>query len=86
MLFGSEKYNLIYNRIIHLIEVKGGITYVICHKYAKIKIDFYGFLLLEKKVTFHNVIILINSVFNTDKNNNYCNIFFEKASFELPKI
>ena len=33
---------------------------------------------------FHNVIILIRSVFN--KNSNYYyNIFLEKASFELPK-
>ena len=36
-------------------------------------------------MTFHNVIILIKSVFNKDKNNYYYNIFLEKASYELPK-
>ena len=34
-------------------------------------------------MTFHNLIILIKSVFNKDKNNYYCNIFLEKASHEL---
>ena len=36
-------------------------------------------------MTFHNVIILIKSVFNKDKNNYYFNIFLEKDSYELPK-
>ena len=36
-------------------------------------------------MNFHNVIILIKSVFNKDKNNYYYNIFLEKASYELPK-
>ena len=35
-------------------------------------------------MTFHNVIILIKSVFNKDKNNCY-NIFFGKGLNELPK-
>ena len=35
---------------------------------------------------FHDVIILIKSVLNKDKNNYYYNIFLEKASYELPKI
>ena len=35
---------------------------------------------------FHDVIILIKSVFNKDKNNYYYNIFLEKASYELTKI
>ena len=36
-------------------------------------------------MTFYNVMILINSVWNKDKNNYYYNIFSEKASHELPK-
>ena len=32
-LFGSEKYDAIYNRIRYLICQKSGITYVISHKY-----------------------------------------------------
>ena len=55
----------------------------ISQNYAKIKVDYYNSLPLEKKKTFHNLIILIKSVFNKDKNNYYCNIFLEKASHEL---
>ena len=36
-------------------------------------------------MTFHNVIILLKSVFNKDKNSYYYNIFLEKASDELSK-
>ena len=39
VLFGSEKYNSIYNKIRYLISVKGGITYVISHNYSKFKVD-----------------------------------------------
>ena len=85
VLFGSEKCDYIYNRIRYLISVKGGITYVISHNYTKIKVDSYDSLPLEKTVTFHNVKILIKSVCNKDRNNYFCNIFLEKASYELPK-
>ena len=36
-------------------------------------------------MTFYNVIILIESVWNNDKNNYYYNVFLEKASYELLK-
>ena len=36
-------------------------------------------------MTFHDVIILIKSVFHKDKNNYYYNIFLEKDSYELSK-
>ena len=36
---GSEKYDFIYNRIRYLIGVKRGITYVISHNNAKVKVD-----------------------------------------------
>ena len=36
-LFGSEKYDFIYNRIRYLIGVKSGITYVISKNYEKSK-------------------------------------------------
>ena len=39
VLFGGEKYNFIYYRIIYLIGVKSGITYVFSHNYAKIKVN-----------------------------------------------
>ena len=49
-LFGSQKYDSIYNRIRYLIGVKSGIKYAFSHNYAKIKID---------SLTFHNFIIFM---------------------------
>ena len=67
VLFGSEKYDFIYNRIRCFIGVKSCITYVISHNYAKFKVDSYDPLSLEKTVTFHNVVILIKSNKDKDK-------------------
>ena len=64
VLFGGEKHDFIYNRFRYFKGVKSGITYVIFHNYAKIKVDSYDFLPLERTLTFHNVIILIKSIFN----------------------
>ena len=47
ILFGSEKYDSIYNRIRYLISAKSGITYITSHNYAKIKVDSCNFLLLK---------------------------------------
>ena len=85
VLVGGEKYDLIYNWIRYLIGVKFGIVYVISHNNAKIKVDSYDSLPLEKTLTLHSVIILIKSVFNKDKNNYYYNVSLEKCSYQLPK-
>ena len=85
VLFGSEKYDSFYNRIRYLISVKSGITYIISHNYAKFKVNSYNSLPPEKTITFHNVTILITSVFSKNKNNYYYNIFLEKGSYKLPK-
>ena len=69
VLFGAEKYYFIYNWISYLIEVIRGIIYVISHNYAKIKAYRYNSLPLEKTLTLHDVVILVESVFNKDKNN-----------------
>ena len=45
VLFGVEKYDLIYNKIGYLIGVKSGITYVRSHNYAKVKVKSYDYLL-----------------------------------------
>ena len=66
--------------------VKSCITYVISYNYTNIKVDSYIFLPLVKTMTFYNVIILIKSVWNKDKNNYYYNTSLEKDSNELPKI
>ena len=39
VLSGTEKYDLIYNRIRYLIGVKSGIECVFSHNYAEIKVD-----------------------------------------------
>ena len=85
VLFVAEKYNLISNLIRYLIGVKSGITYVIFHNYAKVKVDLYYSFPLEKILTFHNVIILIKLVFKKDKNNYYYNVILGKDSTELSK-
>ena len=61
-------------------SIKSGITYTISHNYAKIKVDSYDSLLLK---ICYNIIILINSVWNKDKNNYYYNIFLQKTSYKL---
>ena len=79
---GPEKYDAIYNRIRYLISQKRGITYVISYNCAEIKIDSYDSLRIKKASTFHNVIILIKSVSNKDKNNYYYNMFLEKCWYK----
>ena len=78
-----EKCNFLYNRIRYLIRIKSGISYVIYHNHAKIKVHLYDSL---KLLTFHNVTTLIKSVFNKGKNNHSYIIFLEKGSYELPNI
>ena len=59
VLFDLEKDPAIFNRNRYLIGVKSGVTYAFSHIYARIKVDSYDSLPLEKTLTFHNVIILI---------------------------
>ena len=67
-LFGSEKYDAIYDRIRYPISLESGITYIFSHYFAKIKADSYDSLTIEKILTLHNVTILIKSVLNKDNN------------------
>ena len=69
--FGTENYDAIYNRIRYLIRPKSNITYIFSHNFAKIKVDSYDSLPIEKILTLHNVIKLIKSVLNKDKNHYY---------------
>ena len=70
-LFGSKQYDAIYNRIRYLISLKSGITYIFSHYFAKIKVDSYDFLPIEKILTLYNVIMHIKTVLNKDKNHYY---------------
>ena len=85
VLYRSEIGDFIYSKIRFFISVKSRITYIIFHNYAKTKVDSEDSLTLEKTATFHNIIKLTKSVFNKDKIHYYCNMFLEKASYELPK-
>ena len=84
-LFGPEKYDAIHNKIRYLISLKGSIAYVFSNYYAEIKLDSYNSLPIEKTLTLHNVIILINSVIDKKQNRYYYNIFLEKCSYQLAK-
>ena len=60
LLFGPEKYDVIYNRIRYLISQKNGITYVFFLIFMqKIKIDLFESLSLEKTLSLQNVIIIL---------------------------
>ena len=83
--FGPKKYDAIYNRIRCLISQKKGITYVFFHDYARIEVDSYDSLALEKIQTLHNIIIFIISVFNKNQNHHYYIIFLEECSIQLSK-
>ena len=62
VLFAGEKYDLIYNRIRYPVGEKSRIANVISNNYANIKVDSFDSLLLEKTLTFVNVIIHIKLV------------------------
>ena len=58
-LFGSEKYDAICDRIRYLISLKSSITYVFSHYFAKIRVDYYDSLSIEKILALHNIIMHI---------------------------
>ena len=53
MLRGPEKYDAIYGRIRHLMSLKSGITF--SHHSAKIKVDSYDSLPMEKILTLEKI-------------------------------
>ena len=64
------------------------------HYYAKIKVDSYDSLPVEKKLKLHNVIILIKSGLHKDSpllqylyyyNQHYYNLFLENCLYQLAK-
>ena len=82
---GTENYDVIYDRIRYLISLKSSITYIFSHYFAKIKVDSYDSLPIEKTLTLYYVIILIKSVLNKDKNHYYCKTILEKCLYQLAK-
>ena len=61
------------------------LQYIFSHYFAKIKVDSYDSLPIEKRLTLHNVLILIKSVLSKDKNHYNYKIFLEKCSYRLAK-
>ena len=50
VLFGSEKRDASYNRIRYIIQLRSSITYTFSYYYAKIKVDSYDSLPIEKRL------------------------------------
>ena len=73
LLFGGY----FFDRIKYIVSKKGGITNSIKHNFAGIKTDSCNSLPIKKILTFHNVIILIKSVVNENKNHYYYNVFLK---------
>ena len=83
ILFNNHfPYDEICDKIKYLISEKSGITDSVNYNFARIRIDSYNSLPIEKILSFHNVIIVIKSVVNKNKNNYYCDIFLEKGSYK----
>ena len=61
--------------------MKKGTTYAFSHNYARIKVDSYDSLTLEKKKIFYNVVIRIKSVWYKDQNDYHYNILLEFLSW-----
>ena len=78
-MLGSKKYDAIYNRIRYLISQNSSFTYIFSQYFAKMKLDSYDSLPIEKTLTLHNVIILIKSILNKDKNHYYFKMFENNA-------
>ena len=78
----SRIYNTAFDGINDFKGKKSGIGDSINHNFARIRIDSYNSLPLEKTLTFYNIIILIKSVVNENKNNYYYKEFLEKGSYK----
>ena len=74
-LFGIKIWRYLQQKYISL---KSGIIYIFSHYIGKIKVASYDSLRIEKTLTLHNVLILIESVLKKDKNFYYYKIFLEK--------
>ena len=82
-IYDKIKYLInFYDKIKYLINKKSAVTDSINHNFGKTKIDSYNSLPIEKILSFHNVIILIRSVGNKNKNNYYY-IFRKRFIFKV---
>ena len=82
VLFDYGFFDKICDKIKYLISEKSSIRDSINHNFVKTRINSCNSLPIEKILTFHNVIILIKSVVNKNRNEYYYNIFLEKGSYK----
>ena len=82
VLFDYSYCDKICDKIKYLISEKSGITDSINHNLGRIRIDSYDSLPTEKILTFRNLIMLIKSVINKNKNEYYSNIILEKGLYK----
>ena len=82
VLFDYERFDKICDRIKYLISEKKGITDSNNQNSGRIRIELYNSLPIAKILTFHNIIIVIKSVLNKNKNEYYYIIFLEKVSYK----
>ena len=80
-LFGCEKYDAIYDKIRHKCTKWHHIYFFSI--FCKNQSWFLWFLAYRKIFTLHNVIILIKSVLNKDKNHYSYQTFLEKCLCQL---
>ena len=59
VLFNYGLFDKICDKIKYLISEKSGITDSINHNFARIRTDSYNSLPIKKRLTFHNVVLLI---------------------------
>ena len=71
VLLGYSCCEKICDKIKYLISEKSGIANNINHTFGRIRIDSYDSFPIEKILTFHNVIILTESVLNKNKKEYY---------------
>ena len=78
----NRLFDKIYDKINHLIGDKSFIPDSINHNFGKIRTDSFNSLPIEKILAYHNLIILIKSVVNMNKNEYYYDIFLWKGSYK----
>ena len=83
ILFDSELFNKVCDKIKYLISKTRGITNIINHNIGKIRIDLYRSSPIKKIFTFHNVLTHIKSFVNKNKNKYCYNIFLEKFHIKI---
>ena len=79
VLYGHKIYDAIFDRVRYLTTLKSEIIYVDSHKCVKLKID------SDDDDDIHNIVILIQSVFNKNNSQYFFERFLIKCLCQLAK-